>query len=208
MRRLTSLFRFGLLFLMLLSSVLLVSGCAVMRVVDSQVLAMANLPPGFKLQGASYRFERLPLQNDNPEAALAEQLAEQALSAVGMVRDDQLARLSVLLGYQSVSYVSDAYRHGISMPYAIPSRARSFSWGAGFGMGMGTNMPPPVQYRRQVSLIMRDLPSSQVVYETHAVHDGLWSDSTTIFATLFKAGLSNFPNPPAGVQRVTIEIPR
>jgi hypothetical protein len=112
------------------------------------------------------------------------------------------------LGYQSVSYVSDAYRHGISMPYAIPSRARSFSWGAGFGMGMGTNMPPPVQYRRQVSLIMRDLPSSQVVYETHAVHDGLWSDSTTIFATLFKAGLSNFPNPPAGVQRVTIEIPR
>jgi hypothetical protein len=46
------------------------------------------------------------------------------------------------------------------------------------------------------------------VYETHAVHDGLWSDSTTIFATLFKAGLSNFPNPPAGVQRVTIEIPR
>jgi hypothetical protein len=47
-----------------------------------------------------------------------------------------------------------------------------------------------------------------VVYETRAMHDGVWSDSTPVFATLFQAALANFPNPPAGLRRVNIDIPR
>ena len=55
---------------------------------------------------------------------------------------------------------------------------------------------------------MRDLKSGLVVYETRAVHAGPWRDSEIVFATLFKAALANFPNPPIGERRVNIELPR
>ncbi len=195
-------------FLFTLALAALLSGCAGMRVVDSQVLAVANVPSGVQLQGAKYRFERLPSQVRNPEAGLAEQQAEQALAAVGLVRDDAAAQISVLVGFQGTQYLADPWGHPYPGPYGSISIGRGVPWGSGVGFGMGMRFPPPTHYRREVSLILRDLRSGQVVYETRASHDGPWSDSTTIFATLFKAALANFPNPPAGPQRVNIEIPR
>lgn len=199
-------------FASLLSVVLLslLTGCASMRVVDSRVLAVANVPAGVQLQGAKYRFERLPSQAGNPEAGLAEQQAEQALAAVGLQRDDANAQISVLVSFQGMQYVADPWGFPFPAqgPYGTISIGRGAPWGSGVGFGMGMRIPPPTQFRRQVSLILRDLKSGMVVYETRASHDGPWSDSTTIFATLFKAALANFPNPPAGVQRVNIEIPR
>ena len=188
----------------------LLTGCAGMRVVDSRVLAVANVPTGVQLQGARYRFERLPSQVNNPEAGLAEQQAEQALAAVGLVRDDAAAQISVLVGFQGSQYLADpwGYPYPYPGPYGSISIGRGAPWGSGVGVGVGMRFPPPTHYRREVSLILRDLKSGQVVYETRASHDGPWSDSVTIFATLFKAALANFPNPPAGPQRVNIEIPR
>ena len=200
MKRLAALFTFAL--------ATLLSGCAGMRVVDSQVLAVANVPAGVQLQGAKYRFERLPSQTHNPEAGLAEQQAEQALAAVGLMRDDAQAQLSVLVSLPGTQYLADPSGAPYPGPYGSISIGRGMPWGSGIGFGMGMRFPPPTHYRREVSLILRDLRSGQVVYETRASHDGPWHDSTTIFATLFKAALANFPNPPAGPQRVNIEIPR
>ena len=194
--------------LLTLTLAALLTGCAGMRVVDSQVLAVANVPPGVQLQGAKYRFERLPSQVSNPEAGLAEQQAEQALAAVGLERDDAAAQLSVLVGFQGTQYLVDPWGYPYPGTYGSISIGRGVPWGSGVGFGMGMRFPPPTQYRREVSLILRDLKSGQVVYETRASHDGPWSDSTTIFATLFKAALAHFPTPPAGVQQVNIEIPR
>ncbi len=194
--------------LLTLALAALLTGCAGMRVVDSQVLAVANVPPGVQLQGAKYRFERLPSQAGNPEAGLAEQQAEQALAAVGLVRDDAAAQLSVLVGFQGTQYLADPWGYPYPGTYGSISIGRGVPWGSGVGFGMGMRFPPPTQYRREVSMILRDLKSGQVVYETRASHDGPWSDSTTIFATLFKAALAHFPTPPAGPQRVNIEIPR
>ena len=199
--------RFVLLLVLALTSLL--TGCATMRVVDSQVLAVANVPAGAQLQGAKYRFERLPSQVNNPEAGLAEQQAERALAAVGLVRDDAAAQLSVLVSFQGTQYLVDPWGYRYPRPYyGSVSIGHGVPWGSGVGFGMGMRFPPTPQYRREVSLILRDLKSGQVVYETRASHDGPWSDSTVIFATLFKAALANFPNPPAGPQRVNIEIPR
>jgi hypothetical protein len=195
--------------LLLTASALLLTGCATTRVVNSQVTAVATVPAGAQLQAAKYRFERLPLQVHNPEAGLAEQQAEQALAAVGLVRDDAQAQLSVLVGFQSAQYVYDpAGRLGAYpwRPYGAFAFGRNGAFGYNWGVGM--NAPPLTDYRREVSLILRDLRTGQVVYETHASHAGAWRDSAPIFATLFKAALANFPNPPAGVQRVNIEIPR
>ena len=63
----------------------LLTGCASMRLIDSDVVSVAAVPPGMSLQGAKYRFERLPSQTNNPEAGLAEQQAQAAMTAVGLV---------------------------------------------------------------------------------------------------------------------------
>ena len=195
--------------LMGMVSVLWLTGCATTRMIDSQVKAVATVPAGAQLQGAKYRFERLPLQVHNPEAGLAEQQAEQALAAVGLVRDDAQAQLSVQVGFNSAQYIYDpAGRLGAYpwRPYGAIGFGRNGAWG--YNMGWSMNPPPVTDYRREVSLVLRDLRSGLVVYETHASHNGAWRDSEAIFATLFKAALAHFPTPPAGPQRVNIEIPR
>ena len=152
---------------------------------------------------------RPALRLDPMALSRGEPQAEQALAAVGLLRDDANAQLSVLVGFQGTQYLIDPWGYRSPRPYyGSIAIGQGAPWGSGVGFGMGMRFPPTPQYRREVSLILRDLKSGQVVYETRASHDGPWSDSTPIFATLFKAALANFPNPPAGPQRVNIEIPR
>jgi hypothetical protein len=187
----------------------LLSGCASMRLIDSDVVSIAAAPPGMSLQNAVYRFERLPSQLNNPEAGLAEQQAQVAMAAVGLSRNDAAAQLSVTVGFSGTQYPADAWGRPVGpgwTPYG------SLTIGSGLnshmGLGFGMRFPPPMHYRREVSLIMRDLKSGLVVYETRAVHSGPWRDSEAVFGTLFKAALAQFPNPPAGERRVNIELPR
>jgi len=189
------------------------TGCASMRLIDSDVVSMAAVPPGMSLQGAKYRFERLPSQVHNPEAGLAEQQAQAAMTAVGLVRDDAGASLSVMLGFSGSQYPADPWGRPLGpgwTPFGSIAIGSGFGvvLGSHVGLGMGMRFPPPTHYRREVSVIMRDLKSGQVVYETRASHAGPWNDSVPIFATLFQAALANFPNPPAGPRRVNIEVPR
>lgn len=189
------------------------TGCASMRLIDSDVVSMAAVPPGMSLQGAKYRFERLPSQVHNPEAGLAEQQAQAAMTAVGLVRDDAGASLSVMLGFSGSQYPADPWGRPLGpgwTPFGNIAIGSGFGvvLGSHVGLGMGMRFPPPTHYRREVSVIMRDLKSGQVVYETRASHAGPWSDNVPIFATLFQAALANFPNPPAGPRRVNIEVPR
>jgi hypothetical protein len=177
------------------------------------VVSVAAVPPGMSLQGAKYRFERLPSQVHNPEAGLAEQQAQAAMTAVGLVRDDATASLSVMLGFSGSQYLTDPWGRPLApgwTPFGSITIGSGFGGGLGshVGLGMGMRFPPPTHYRREVSVVMRDLKSGQVVYETRASHAGPWSDSMPIFATLFQAALANFPNPPAGLRRVNIELPR
>lgn len=193
---------------------LLLTGCAGMRLIDSDVVSLAAVPAGMSLQGAKYRFERLPSQIHNPETGLAEQQAQAAMAAVGLVRDDAHASLSVMLGLSGSPYFADPWGRPLGPGGWTPHG--SIAIGSGFGVGFGTHIglglgmrfPPPTHYRRDVTVIMRDLRSGQVVYETRASHAGPWSDSEPIFATLFQAAMANFPNPPAGPRRVNIELPR
>jgi hypothetical protein len=191
----------------------LVTGCGSMRLIDSDVVSVAAVPPGMSLQGAKYRFERLPSQVHNPEAGLAEQQAQAAMTAVGLVRDDAAASLSVMVGFSGMQYQADPWGRPLGpgwTPYGSIAVGSGFGGGFGshIGLGVGMRLPPPTHYRREVSLVMRDLKSGQVVYETRASHAGPWGDSVPIFATLFQAALANFPNPPMGPRRVNIELPR
>ena len=189
------------------------TGCASMRLIDSDVVSVAAVPPGVSLQGAKYRFERLPSQVHNPEAGLAEQQAQAAMTAVGLVRNDAAASLSVMVGISGTQYLADPWGRPLGTgwtPYGNIAIGSGFgrNFGSHIGLGVGMRFPPPTHYRREVCVVMRDLKSGQVVYETRASHAGPWSDSVPIFATLFQAALANFPNPPAGPRRVNIELPR
>ena len=198
------------LLMVLTLAVGLLSGCATVRLIDSDVVSVVAAPAGMSLQGAKYRFERLPSQANNPEAGLAEQQAQAAMTAVGLVRDDANAQLSVLVGFAGTQYLADAWGRPLP-PGAWSPYYGSISMGRGIGpnvgLGMGMRFPPPTQYRREVSLIMRDLKSGQVVYETRATHDGPWADSGRLLPVVLDAALSGYPTPPVGPRKVVIELP-
>lgn len=187
----------------------LLAGCSGMRLVDSDVQAINSAPGGAaSLAGAHYRFERLPSQATQKQYPRIEALAEAALARAGLVRDEAGAKLSVQVGARVESFLVDRW----GSPWADPWWPGSYGHvmmgsGAPF-WGFGMRYPPSTSYKREVSLILRELRSGQVVYETHAVHDGPWHDSEPVLGAMFDAALKDFPQPPAGVRRVDIEIPR
>jgi len=195
-------------------------GCA-RWVVDSDVRSFASMS-GVPA-GATYRFERLPSQQF--EEAAQQQLeawAGAALEGVGLRRDDSAPQLSALIGARVSSELS---------PWADPWMFGGpwGGWGGGFGYGgrwgpgpgwgprgwygagwygPAFGPPPSPWFNREVSIVLRELPSNRVVYETHARNDGPNSNSAAILPVMFQAALQGFPNPPQGERRVNIEIPR
>jgi hypothetical protein len=196
--------------LTLFTLALLLGGCSGMRLVESQVKAVSPLAEaGAALNGAHYRFERLPSQTDPVEADSVEAIAEAELAEVGLAHDDAAARYSVQISTRMNSYLVDEWGH----PYEGGRLHGSIMIGSGgfgnmVGFGMGTAFSPSTQYRHEVNLLMRDLATGQLVYETSATHTGPWNDRYNILRALLAAALKDFPNPPAGPRRVKVEIPR
>ncbi len=198
-------------FLFLLSLTLLLGGCSGLRLVESQVRATAAIPTGGTAieAGARYRFERLPSQTDPVETDTVEAIAEAELTEVGLVRDDKNPRYSVQLTTRMESFYVDDW----GRPYSGPRVGGSImigtgNLGIGIGTGVGMRFPPPSQYRHEATLLLRDLQSNQVVYETSALHEGPWNDRYNILRAVLAAALKDFPDPPAGARRVKVEIPR
>ena len=203
--------------LAILSLLVLLTGCSGMRVIDSQVLALSTLPANAPpMTGVRYRFERLPSQAQQAGVEQTEALAQEALSHVGLERDDAATSYSVLLGLGVQPYLGDTGGYPLSQPWFGAARPGGYgsimwgngSWGSGMGYGMGMRFPPSTSYRYELSLLLRDLRNGQVVYETRAVHFGPWSDTRNILPVMFQAALTDFPNPPAGPRKINIEILR
>jgi hypothetical protein len=75
-----------------------------------------------------------------------------------------------------------------------------------FPIGGGIAEPP--YFKRELSIVMRDLRTNQVVFETRALHDGVWGDTLAVLPAMLDSALSGFPQPPAGTRRINVEIPR
>lgn len=197
----------------LLLAALLLGGCSGMRLVESQVRATVPTNTPAIEPGAHYRFERLPSQQNQAETDSIEIIAEAELNEVGLVHDDKDARYSVLVSTRMEPYYADdwgrPYPYGPYGPYSRFNGAfvigNSF-YGSGFGLGM--RFPPPQHYRHQVTVLIRNLQNTQVVYETTAAHSGPWNDRYNILRAVLAAALKDFPTPPAGLRSVKVEIPR
>lgn len=201
-------------------------GCASVRLIDSEVNAFSTLAA--VPAGSNYRFERLPSQQTNPQRQdQLEAIAQAALAKVGLQRvgdapGSPAARYSVQMGInvqRTDVAVWDDWGPGFggfvgvsSGPYLL---GRGRGHGAvvghlGFGhYGYGFPYPylPPT-YVRDVSLVLRELASNQVVFETRAKHESPWADSLNILPAMFDAALQGFPTPPAGTRQVGVELAR
>ena len=186
------------------------SGCATSWVVDSDVKSFSSIdtvPPG-----ATYRFERLPSQQANAERqASLEAMAGAALEQVGLRRDDANPRYTAQVSARVNATLS---------PWADP-----WLWDGPFGYGYGYYgygrrwygggwygaplIPPAANpwYEREVSVVLRELGSNRVVYETRARNDGPYTSSAAVLPVMFQAALQGFPKPPEGERRVNIELP-
>lgn len=192
------------------------SGCATSWTVDSQVASFSR-PPGPKAP-ATYRFERLPSQQAQEAAQLElETMAATALASVGLRRDDAAPRYSAQVNARvSVEWSpwADPWVYsgwGPRGPYGwgyygrpYPYYGRGWYGGGWYGPAFAPASSP--WYSREVSLVLRELPGNQIVYETRASNDGPYSSNGPILAALFQAAVQGFPNPPAGVRRVDVTI--
>ena len=185
----------------------LLAGCAGMRIVDTEVRAF-SANQGVALP-ASYRFERLPSQQANGDLQdRLEAIAQAALAQVGMRRDDAAARYSVLIELQIARdprapwddppfWGGFYHRDMVLLPSGAVVHVPM--------VAMQVDMP---YYRREVHLLVRRLSDGMPVFESRANHDGRWRDDDAVLPAMFEAALSGFPNPPAGLRRIDIEIPR
>jgi Domain of unknown function (DUF4136) len=182
------------------------AGCSGMRLVDSDVTAFSAwtaTPPG---PNTRYRFERLPSQ----VAAVAEQASVEAvattsLAKVGLVLSPTEARyaVQVIAATEVLQRYSDS-GFGVGGPGV-------FIGGGNLGGSVGLSFPfgfSTPYYKRSVTVLMRELATQKVVFETRAVNDGPSGDFLAVLPAMLDSALLGFPQPPTGTRRVNVEIPR
>lgn len=185
----------------LLCAALWLTGCASTRLVDSDVQSFSQLA-GAPAR-ATYSFERLPSQQaQGAQQSAVEDQARLALAKVGLRQDSAAPFYRVQAHARTDLLAYPDYWDGPGWGWG--------GWGGGRGFygGLSMRFPPPTLYRREVGLILREAASGTVVYETRAVHEGVWTDNPAVFAAMFDAALNGFPTPPTGPRRIVLEIPR
>lgn len=157
----------------------------------------------------TYVFERLPSQQTQPEQQRMEDAARSALEDAGFkpAADAASANVTVLLGTRLIaSYFS---------PFDDPIWWRS-GWTrprfghAGFvGVGHGWAFIPDDtlrRYTREVTVLIRDRQSGEVVYETHASSEGALPLTPALMTAMFEAALAPFPGTDVKARSVTTPL--
>ena len=186
------------------------AGCSTIRVVDSDVSAFYQWSAAPPAPGTTYRFEKLPSQRVvGAQQDYVENLARSALAKVGM-QEDAAARYSVQVTVNTLvveRFSPDTLGYD-GFGFATPG---VFLGGGSRGASLGLSFPMRYSdpyYRRELSLLMRDLASNQVVFETRAVSEDVQGDTLRVLSAMLDAALRGFPQPPAGTRRIQSEIPR
>ncbi|GAC1604077.1 MAG: hypothetical protein NVS3B2_09200 [Ramlibacter sp.] len=173
----------------------LLSGCATGYLLDNSVQSFSGLSA--LPASATYRFDRLPSQQASPVQSQLEAFADPALLRAGLRRDDAAPHYSVQVSARVQPVVS---------PWADPWDA----WGGHrflrYGFGWPYRRLEPPWFEREVTVVMRELSSNRVVYETHAASDSPLSDNAAVFPAMFQAAMQGFPAAPPGPRRVDIQV--
>ncbi|MDH5539235.1 MAG: DUF4136 domain-containing protein [Rhizobacter sp.] len=187
------------------AAALLLSGCAAMRSLSSEVSSYTQWPADRK--PGTYYFERLPSQQSRPEEQqLLEDAARPAIEAAGFTpaADEKTAEVSIQLGSRvsanARSPFDDPFWWGGGMYYGRPGRAH---WYPGFGLYYASRT-----YAREVALLVRDRRSGQPLYEARAANDGASPSINSLLPAMFEAALKDFPTGGINPRMVTVEMRR
>lgn len=176
----------------------LLSGCAMPRMIDSEVQSFTSSAAAER--PATYRFERLPSQSQSPKQEALEAMAVQALAQVG------LTQAAGATAAADVRYTVQVTTRVTVMRASNPFPPMGGFWWRRGGLGADLFLEPD-WYRHEVRFLLRELSTGQVVYETSALFDGPWADSNNLLPPMMQAALQDYPAPPAGPRKVTIELP-
>ena len=179
-------------------SLLVLGGCATTRVIDSEVRSFAGSTP--PTQPASFRFERLPSQDlQAPAQERLETIAQPLLESVGLRKEVTEPKYALVM---------KASVEAIENPtFSRSWRRQQWLDRDGFmrlpSMGL---MLEPSWKRYSVTLLLRDIASSQTVFESSAQHIGPWSDTQQLLPAVIRAALSDYPNAQPQPHPVFIEV--
>ena len=179
-------------------SLLVLGGCATTRIIDSEVRSFAGVT--LPAQPASYRFERLPSQDLQSYAQeRLETIAQPLLESVGLRK---------AVTEPKYALVMKASVEAIENPtYSRSWKRQQWLDRDGFMRlpSMGLMLEPSWQ-RYSVSLVLRDIASSQTVFESSAQHMGPWSDTQQLLPAVIRAALSDYPRAQPQPHSVFIEV--
>jgi hypothetical protein len=177
---------------------LVLAACAAPDRVDTTVESfggLASMPAR-----ATYRFERLPSQLQAPGQARLEALADPALFAAGLRRDDAAPTFGVQVSARSSPVRTGA--SGASVGLGVGTGGFS---GIGIGLGIPIGGGGYARGANEVALILRDIASDRVVYESRARTGASLGDDRVV-AALVAAALQGFPQAPPGARNVTVPL--
>lgn len=185
------------------------SACSSMRVVDSDVTAFSAWTAAPPAPGTRYRYERLPSQTAATQQDRIEAMATTSLSKVGMALSPPDARYSVqiILNTEIVQRYAGSDFGGLGGFGGSGVFLGTGSFGSSIGLSFPIGSGEPY-YKRSLAILMRDLTTQKVVFETRALHDSVWGDGFAVLPAMLDSALLGFPQPPAGTRRVNVDIPR
>ena len=192
--------------LAVLGASIVLSGCAGMATLRSEVASFGDWPAG--QAAGTYAFERLPSQQARAqEQEVLEAAARPALEAAGFKPATAGADPQVLV--QLGARITRVDRS----PWDDP-----LWWGGSFGtwrhgpwsgpsLQLGLRMDPP-RVDREVAVLLRDRASGKPVYEARASNDGYSIGNAQLLAAMFAAALKDFPAVGLSPRVVVVPLPR
>lgn len=191
---------------------LFMAGCSGLQVIENKVTAYHTWNAAPPAPGTPYRFERLPSQQVTAAYQdRVEQAARTALAKVGMELNPAAPRFSVQVRIitqviEPLPYGPGYDGFGFGMPGVFLGGGNR---GAAFGMSFPLGYPMPSPYfHRDLTLLVRDLGTNQIVFETRVTNDGVRNETPAVLSAMLDAALQGFPQPPPGPRRINVEIPQ
>ena len=182
---------------------LVLSGCAAMRSVTSDVSSFGEWPAGRK--PSTYAFDRLPSQAAQPEASAAvEASAAPALAKAGFTpvapgqQPDVLVQVGQRSSRTSQGLWADPLWHRGGFGYWRPS-----PWVHPINSPWAWHPPAP-RYEREVAVLIRDRTSGKPLFEARAASEGGSHGDAQLASAMFQAALMDFPKLSINPRRVTV----
>lgn len=192
-------------------SCLLLAACALgPSSIQPEVQAMTANPPGnaVLLSAQYYRFDPSMQASGQPAPERMQLMAQNALAQHGLQLDADKAQLGISASgsvntwwYDGWGAPNYARRGGFTYGFGL-SRG---GWGFGLGGPLWDSPSRPV-YISEAHIVMRDLQTGQIVFDSRARYESMSHDTDRILATLFQAALQDFPHASQGSQRLELPL--